>query len=106
MSSSRNALSALKPKTFPMIEDVRLAIDRSWNLVHAIRLGLVVLVAGQPIRPDHGPGCGRRFARHRRRRLFGVHAWLRRDPEGAEDVGVLGFVVWPPVPHLLVWDDA
>jgi hypothetical protein len=31
MSSSRSDFSALKPKTLPMIEEVRLAIDPSSN---------------------------------------------------------------------------
>jgi hypothetical protein len=129
MSSSRSALTALKPKTLPMIEAVRLAIEPLEQVevvgdvgevlrlglgagagvghrVDAIGLGAVQLAGGQAVGPHHGPGGGRRFAGHRGG-LFGVDALLRRDPEQrAHDVGVLGHVVGLPVAHLLVLEHA
>ena len=79
---------------------------RTGHWVHAVSLRLVVLVAREPIRPDHRPRGGGRLARHRRGRLDGLDALLRRDAEGGQHVGVLGLVVRVPVAHLRVRGDA
>ena len=71
-----------------------------------VALGLVVLVRGEPVGPHHGPGRGARLARHRGAGLLRRHPVLRRDPEGAQHVGVLRLVVRLPVAHLRVRDDA
>ena len=72
---------------------------------HVICLRLVLLVRGQPVGPDDRPSGGRRFAGDRGRRLHGIHAGLRRDPERGEDVGRLGDVVGVEVAHLGVRRD-
>ena len=125
MSSRRSALSALKPKTLPMIErdevgdrplleEVEVVGDvRRCTVpgcpgtgVDPVGLRLIVLVGRQPVRPDDGPRGGRGLAGDRRGGLDGVDAVLRRDPERGEHVGVLGFVVRVPVAHPRVRGDA
>ncbi len=76
------------------------------DLLDAVGLGLVVLVGRQAIGPDDGPRRGRRLARDSGGCLDRVDALLRRDPEGAKDVGVLGLVVRIPVAHLGIRRDA
>ena len=70
--------------------------------VHPVALGLVVLVGGEPVGPDHGPGRGGGLAGHRRARLLRRHARLRGDPERDQHVGRLGHVVRLVVAHLRV----
>jgi hypothetical protein len=123
ISSSRSERSALKPKTLPMIEAVRLAIEPSSNKVQVIgdvgdvlvgarhrvdpvALGLVVLVGREAVGPHHRPGRGGRFARHRGRGLDRFDALLRHEPKGAKNVGCLGFIVGLIVAHLGVGRDA
>ena len=74
--------------------------------IDAIAFGAVFFRRGQPVGPDHGPGCGGRFAGHGGGCLDRIDAVLRRDPEQRDDVGVLWLVVGLPIAHLLVFHDA
>jgi hypothetical protein len=96
-----------------MIEEVRFAIDTRdvlalapWHRRDLVGLRLVVLVRGQAVRPHDRPGRGRGLAGDGRRGLDRIDAGLRRDPEGGEDVRVLGLVVGVEVAHLCVGRDA
>ena len=73
--------------------------------IDPVALGAVLLAGGQPIGPDHGPGRRGALAGDGGRRLLRIDAVLRRDPEAADDVGVLGLVVRLEVAHLLVGHD-
>ncbi len=97
----------------PFLEEVERVRDerdvltgRTRHGIDLVRLGLVVLMRGEPVGPHHRPCRRRRLARNRRGGLLGGHAVLRRDPKRAQDVGVLGHVIRFPVAHLGVRDDA
>ncbi len=81
------------------VGDVLVAVG---NGVHAIALGLVVLVRRQAVGPHDGPGGRRRLARDRGPRFDGVDALLRNEPERAQHVGVFGLVVGVVIAHLHV----
>ena len=84
-----------------VVGDVGDVLPRSaGNLVHAVRLGLVVLVGRQAVGPHHRPGRRRGLARDGGGGLDRVDALLRRDAEGAQDVRDLRLVVGVPVAHL------
>ena len=67
-----------------------------------IGLGLVVLVIGETVGPDHRPRRRGGLAGDGRGGLDRIDARLRGDPERAQDVGVLGLVVGVVVAHLRV----
>ena len=81
-----------------------LAFDARYRL-HFVGLGAIVLAGRETVGPDHGPGGGRGFAGHRGGGLLRIDAFLRRDAEDGDDVGVLGHVARDPVAHLLVLED-
>ena len=124
MSSRRAAFSGLNENTLPMMEAVRLAIEPGLEqdeiigdvaevLRRAARhrfdpvgLAAILVGGGQPVGPHHGPGGGRAFAGHSRGGLDRVHAFLRRDAEQREDIGVLGLIVAVPIAHLCIFQHA
>ncbi len=85
---------------------VRRARPRVGHRIDAVRLGAIALARGQAVGPDHRPRRGRRLAGDGGGRFLGVHAFLRRDPEEADDVRVARRVVRLPVAHLAVLEDA
>ena len=74
--------------------------------VDAVGLRLVVLVVGEAVGPDDRPGRGRGLSRYGSGGFDRVDAGLRRDPERAQDVGVLRNVIGVVVPHFRVRGDA
>ena len=79
---------------------------RARHRIDAEALAAVFLAGGQAVGPDHRPGGGGGFAGDRGGGLHRVDAFLRRDAEAGEDVGVLRLVVGLPVAHLAVFHHA
>ena len=74
--------------------------------VDPVALGLVVVVGGEPVGPDHRPGRGEDSPATAAPASSGGTPGCGVIAEGGQDVGVLGGVVGRVVAHLRVRDDA
>src|SRR3954451_18475986 len=90
MSSSRSAFSALKPKTLPMIDEVRFAIEPSSKRSRSYAMRAMYCPSA--------PGAGRGA-------LDRVDPGLRRDAKSREHVGRLRLVIRGVVAHLGIRSD-
>ena len=92
----------------PLLEQVQivgnvcyvLICTGNWN--DLIGFGLVILIRGQTIGPNDGPGGGGRFTGNSRRSFNRVNALLRYKTKRTKDICVFRFIVRFPVAHLCI----
>ena len=90
-----------------VVGDVREVLaGRARHGLDPVGLGAIAFARGEPVCPHDRPGRGRRLTGDCGCGLLRIDAFLRRDPEEREDVGVLRFVVAVPVAHLGVLEYA
>jgi hypothetical protein len=76
-----------------LLEQVHRVGDVGDVVFDAVDFGFVVVQVGELVRPDFGPGAGRRLGGHGGGSLDHVHARRGLDAKGAEQIGVDGDIV-------------